>query len=75
MDKRTELKNKKAKEQCDINGVGISAGLMKCNPSFNEQKTIRYNSETKDVFDELDNFLGYGTYDEKTKTLSVEQKH
>ena len=67
--------NEKAKGQCAINGVGISADLMKCKPSINTQKTIRYNTETKEVFDELDNFLGYGTYDEKSKILSVEQKH
>lgn len=39
------------------------------------QKTIKYNPKTKEVFDELDNFLGYGTYDEESKMLSVEQKH
>ena len=66
---------KKKKGQCAIHGVGISDGLMECKPSFNTQKTIRYNSETKEVFDELDNFLGYGTYDEENKILHVEQKH
>ena len=67
--------NKNTEKQCDINGVSISADLMKCMPSINTQKTIRYNPETKEVFDELDNFLGYGAYDEKSKILSVEQKH
>lgn len=67
--------NKKVNGQCAINGVGISADLMKCKPSINRQKTIKYNTETKEVFDELDNFLGYGTYDEKNMTLSIEQKH
>ena len=57
--------SKNVNGQCAINGVGISAGLMKCKPSINRQKTIKYNPETKEVFDELDNFLGYGTYDEK----------
>tara|TARA_R110000782_G_scaffold192579_1_gene282238 strand:+ start:93 stop:308 length:216 start_codon:yes stop_codon:yes gene_type:complete len=67
--------NKKAKGQCAINGVGISADLMKCKPSINTQKTIRYYPETKKVFDELDNFLGYGTYDEKSKIISIEHKY
>ena len=67
--------NKKVKGQCAINGVGISADLMKCKPSINTQKTIKYNPKTKEVFDEIDNFLGYGTYNEETKILSVEQKH
>ncbi len=61
-------------EQCTDHGVDISAESMKCKPSINFQKTIKYDPDTKKVFDELGNFLGYGTYNEKNKTIIIEHK-
>ena len=55
--------------------VGVSVGKMECEPSFNTQKTIRYNSETKECFDELGNFLGLGEYNESTKTMVISDQH
>ena len=75
-EKRKTLFTYKTKEMAEIKnlvGDGVSDDSMNCKQTINIITSIKYNPETKEVFDELDNFLGYGTYNKESNIISIEQ--
>ncbi len=55
--------------------IDTSIRKMSCIHSEYKPTKVRFNAVTKEFFDESDNFIGFGIYNESTKTLIVSAKH